>query len=369
MDHSLYTPILKGKLNDIVAFGNLPISMSSGVIPLFELPAFQPTKSKAKTIVDFARNVARYSLNRLCYVDLPLLPVNDKMPDQRITLEYVFEVLNGFNINFIPCFGLSRDDNLWPIVLQRAQLSNGLLIRLERDDLLLPDATIDEIVDLITEKIRPTQLSLLCDWKSLSSKTDAFHCAESTYTFVAKLSKQVIPSNIIVAGSSALKHVTDVPVHGLLEVERYELDLFAEIGFELFGVKITYGDYGVIHPDFSDAILVSHANAKIRYTVGRVIRYERGESLRKGFKFAQYRLLSKRIVNSGKFSGAENSVADKFIAQCAEGITTTGSLGTWVKIDQSRHIHTTTKQIKRLVEIKAGELGPNAILESFSVLE
>jgi hypothetical protein len=366
MNAIVYSPILKGKLNDIKAFGHLPISASHAVKPIFEFPLLKANSNKAKAILRFAQGLARFTLDRSCYVDFPMMPTGDRMPDGVLTIKYAFTALRGLGVNFQPCCGFNRDEELWPEYSDQANLSGGILLRLERDDLVLPDTTVDNIVDLINLGVDLRKVNILCDWKSIKSKSDAFQCADYTNTFMSILTRQFKPNSMIVAGSSALKYVGSVPKNGFLEVERWELNMFAEIGFELYSVPITFGDYGVIHPDFLDSVPALNANAKIRYTVGNIIRIERGESLRLGARYAQYRILAKKIMQSGKFGGSDLSFGDRYIAGCSEGLLTTGNLGTWVMVDQSRHIHTTAKQFVKLAKIVEDQLNPKLIMEQLS---
>jgi hypothetical protein len=111
------------------------------------------------------------------------------------------------------------------------------------------------------------------------------------------------------------------------------------------GTSVGYGDYGVIHPDFSQSAPSPNANAKIRYTRGQSIHYFRGTSLYKPSNFPQYHELARRVVNSQHYRGQEYSVGDGEMWDCAHRGTRPGNLGTWVRIDQNHHIVSTIEQV------------------------
>src|ERR1019366_10228170 len=172
------------------------------------------------------------------------------------------------------------------------------------------------------------------------------------------------PRSITIAGSSALKEVSSVPVDGISAVIRRELLLWTGIQARLgTSQQITFGDYGVIHPDFSQSAPSINANAKIRYTRGDSIHYFRGTRLFKPSNFGQYHGLARRVVKSQQHRGRQYSTGDGEIWSCANRSNRPGNLGTWVRIDQNHHIETTVDQIRQVITQLARGAAASRLIE------
>ena len=109
-----------------------------------------------------------------------------------------------------------------------------------------------------------------------------------------------------------------------------------------------YGDYGIVHPDFSAGGPNKNRNSKIRYTSGNKIRYFRGHKLADPPYFSKYHELAERVRSSSIFRGADFSFGDQYVEDCADLNAGTGSLGTWVAADMNHHFEYTAVQIARI---------------------
>jgi hypothetical protein len=173
--------------------------------------------------------------------------------------------------------------------------------------------------------------------------------------------------SIILAGSSALKTVSEVQQDGIGHVVRRELTLWSRVQREVSrDLPLVFGDYGVIHPDFSDQGPNKYMNAKIRYTDrGRIV-YFRGHGLKHPVKdYVQYHGLAAQVRDSAAYRGREFSYGDWYIDAVADFNSTSGHPGTWVLADMNHHLEYTTMQMSRLVS-KVLQVADEAELEEMA---
>jgi hypothetical protein len=158
--------------------------------------------------------------------------------------------------------------------------------------------------------------------------------------------------SIVIAGSSALKTVGSIEKERTGEVIRQELHLWSTLWRDMpDSVKPTFGDYGVIHPDFSDQAASPNVNAKIRYTAGDKIIYFRGHALHKPVKdYDQYHVLAGRVSADPRYGDRSQSFGDTYIDNCAKRLIKPGSLATWVIADMNHHVCYTARQLSRLTQ-------------------
>jgi hypothetical protein len=101
----------------------------------------------------------------------------------------------------------------------------------------------------------------------------------------------------------------------------------------------SYSDYAVAHPELPsiDPRMMS-PSAGIRYTVNEDWLVVKGRGLRTEAGFAQFRDLSRRLVEHPEFDEVADCWGDWFIRQCAEGKGATGNLTTWRKAGTNCHL-------------------------------
>lgn len=350
----VYCPVIKGKSNDIKAVAFVSPALSAQIKPLFELPPFKPTDDPEVVLAKFALRLRKLNGDRRAYVDFPLLRPGAAVEGGEPALSVAYGQLNMLHVPFEPVFGFDRDERLWGLVLDQAERSRGLLLRLDSDDLDFPRDTIDKIVDLVARGFNPQLLDVMVDRRALSNKVETMAAASATADFIDALCRAVRVRRILVAGSCAPKNVSGIERDSHGSMHRHELDLWAHVASERLPLQPVYADYGVVHPDFSDLTVSTHINGKIRYTAGAEIHIHRGHSLRQLDKFEQYRTLASNVIHSAYFEGSSFSYGDRYIYECATGHAGTGNAGTWVLVDQNHHITLTAMQFQRLARAAAG---------------
>ena len=343
-----YSPIIKGKLNDIKAVSFTAPDVSSRLKPVFELPPFIETDAPEQVLARFAARLSKFYSPRFCYVDFPLLKPGAVTSDGHDVLLTGYRQLDALGVQYEPVYGFDRDSARWHTVLEVATRRGGLLLRLEAEDVEFAQDTLDLIQDLTLRGLNTQRTDVLLDFRYLSDSMAASNAAAAAARFIDQLSTSFNVRRVIVAGSSAPKTVTAIPKNDRGDVLRHELELWAAIRSRELGLDAVYGDYGVIHPDFTDLTPSPHINGKIRYTQGRYFRIFRGHSLREGQGYEQYRTLSQTVMQSGHYQGHMYSRGDRYVYDCASGHATTGNPGTWVLNDLNHHYTYALKQVQRL---------------------
>ena len=148
---TLYTPILKGKANDLKAIGKLPRPLAPHVHPLVELLSPNEGESIEASCARFAHQLRKHCPLHAVSVDLHAIAPDHKISDGSLALEALCANLRAMGIRFTPVFGFDHEPELWErIALIAVRQGRGLTFRLKSDDL---EAGEDTIADLI-ERLR-----------------------------------------------------------------------------------------------------------------------------------------------------------------------------------------------------------------------
>lgn len=358
MKRVIYVPIIKGKKGDVIAVGSVSAAVRSVTKPLIEAMPFNPKKVESLDahIHLFCQYIRKYAPLGDVFVDFYGLMPDANVSDGTNGTVFGYQLLRGLGRAVTPVYGLERNDDIWPdlakIVLAA---NNGFAFRLRHDD--LADELIPETWGAIVERTAQIGLSegeidLILDFGSLS-RHQPDEVKEAVISFLFHNPRAHLYRSVVVAASSALKDVSSVEKDDMSEVVRGELYLWSDLWNDMpEGVKPIYGDYGVVHPDFSDMGPNKNMNAKIRYTVGDKILYFRGHALLRPEKdYTQYYDLAKRVISDRRCKTRDHSNGDAYLHDCANRLTETpGAPATWVQADMNHHVTYVAQQVRRLVE-------------------
>ena len=356
----VYVPIIKGKANDMKAVGRMPADARASMKPLVEVLPYL----KGGIVDEYLAKVVKYITTHLgdgpVFVDVYGFQPTQKTADGASAILAGYHWITDSGRRFTPTYGLARDDTLWdPLKKVVAANGEGFCFRLERDD--LGDVSEDSWAEIIQRSgqlgLNAGIVDLMIDLKDVRA-LDISEVKELIVDFLALNPKASSYRSVIVVGSSALPDVATVEKEGHAVVMRNELLLWSLLKRDIHeGIRLLFGDYGVVHPKFSGiggAFL--NMNAKIRYTAGAHIHYFRGHGLLRPKKdFLQYHSLAKKVVGHPKFRGGNSSFGDAYLADCANYVGSTGNAGTWVLADQNQHITYTARQMSVL---------PNAVMSA-----
>ena len=355
----IYTPIVKGKVNDIKALGKMPKSLAAETVPLLELLAPNVGQSFERSYVNFGSHLQKHCPYLTVAVDLHSIAPDQKVDDGSPALEALCKYMRGLGVQFLPVFGFDHEPELWPRIAKIAKKENrGVTFRLKMEDIEAGDDTVAMLIEHIEDQgLRSSQTNLVVDLASLHARSEQeiVKVRELTQEFIEMAMTARDFGQISVVGSSIPKDVSEVPKNGTMLFARRELPLWLEIRASVPRAEVIFGDYGVVHPNFSDKSLATNANGKIRYTSRLHHQIFRGHSLRQGVKFGQYREISERVLASKSYGGRDFSFGDEYIWRCANHEAGTGHLGTWVEVDMNHHLVFTAAQLRRvLASIRKG---------------
>lgn len=348
MSTPIYVPVVKAKKNDIHALSDIHASNRPGIRPLLELAEYDSSDND-RTLETLARRLGEFSWPIAPYVDLYSF-----RPDARVTAGTNatvegFRVLAARDIAVIPTYGFERNDGLWTDLGQVARtIGKGFCFRVDLED--LDDQAEQTWVNIIERSaemgLDASDIDVIVDLRFVGDAS-ATQLTTITRDFINLRPKTFVLRSLTIVGSSALKTVTSVPVNGEVSVPRRELQIWSHLLTTANSSDVLgFGDYGVIHPDFSQGAPSPNANAKIRYTRGDSIHYFRGTRLFRPSNFAQYHGLARRVRSNPLYRGAHYSAGDAEIWNCADRSDRPGNLGTWVRVDQNHHIESTIHQLQ-----------------------
>lgn len=354
MTSVLYSPIVKGKLNDLKALGRASSETRPMIKPMVETMPLPKGADIEKHIWRVANYIVKHVPLGELYLDFYGLTPGLKMPDGSDALLTGFRLVKALGRTVTPTYGFGRDDSLWPalrdVVVTQGQ---GFCFRVDIDD--LDDQAEDTWAQILERTadfgLKSDNIDLMIDLRDVGEE-DIGNLKEVVLDFL-----ELVPSgspyrSVIVAGSSALKTVGDMPKDGIGQINRNELHLWSRLRRDLdTNIDLRFADYGVVHPDFSDQGPNKYMNAKIRYTNGGRITYFRGHGLRHPVKdYHQYHHIAAQVRDSSHYCGRSFSYGDWYIDMVADGNLSHGSPGTWVLADMNHHLEYTARHMPRLIE-------------------
>ncbi len=355
---NLYTPILKGSECDIKALGRIPRFFSDRVLSLVELLPPDEDESLELCCALFADRLRKFCPIQTVSVDLHAIAPNESTKSGlwgtgSFVLEEMFGYLRGIGVRFIPVFGFDHEPELWDRIAHVAREGGGgITFRLRIDDLEAGEDTLSLVIDLIDGAgINAEQTNLILDLGSLRELdvAEISRLRDRVQDFADAAFAARSFRVISVVGSSMPKDVSDVPEDHMASIERRELLLWLDAYTSLRGKPLSFGDYGIVHPNFSLKNPATNANAKIRYTRGRHHHIFRGRSLKK-FSYKQYYSLASRVVRSQHFLQSDYSFGDDYVWRCSKEENGTGNLGTWVEVDMNHHMVYVADHLHQMLE-------------------
>lgn len=355
----IYTPILKCKENDLMALGKVSDKTRQKIKPLIEVPPCPPKQNIDAYIYKISDYIKLHVPLGDIYVD-----VNGIKPGQVTSLDTsaiaeAYRLIRAKGRVFTPAYGFYRDENvhrgeaLWDELIAVVRENNaGFCFRLELDDLTQPQETWSAIIEKgVLLELPTSSIDIMMDMGDINHKSVA-ELEEVILDFLISNRNTYNYRKLIISASCALKDVSSIEKEGVGSVRRNELLLWGSLQKEIDDVtSLVMGDYGVVHPNFTDQTGNANMNAKIRYTKSMETHYFRGHGLLVPNKdFEQYHRLAKKVVDSGIYLGRNYSYGDKFLADVASCSKKPGVPGDWVLADMNHHIEYTANQVSIISE-------------------
>ncbi|MFZ6774832.1 beta family protein [Undibacterium sp. SXout7W] len=326
-----YVPFLKLKVNEVGALNELADDLKATIVPFFDLPR----KKEGMTAEEFcalteksARSVER-NLSDFGAFYLDNFDIEDTVKVNG-TDNYQFVIDRFCKTNFIPVIGLDRTFARNQLVFDAKKSgqinANQIALRLQAEDIEEFALVQSEILDLFNLGSGLFEQWILIIDNRVCIEIDAGKRAAQLLSFVPACLKAIPFDEVVVTGSSIPASIGDVigtnseGVH-----ERQELSIFQPVIEKIRNGKISFGDYTIVSPLYSDIDIPPEAlrnvtAPKIAYSYGKVHYIFRGGQLSSHPRGnLQYNDLAERLVSMEFYRTPPYSFGDHYLNEKANG--------------------------------------------------
>jgi hypothetical protein len=355
----IYVPVLKGKEGEYGALEALPGDIRNRLMPLIEVPDVPydyasegSAKSLDQHISGIADRLRKCWHDRPLFLDLPWSEDEERLGDGRVALEAVLADCAARGVKAVPVVSRKKSAGYLSAAGDySASVHNGVCIRL-----LVAD--FEEDVDLETEIDRLlgglggadiSSVDLVLDLEDLGPDTGrALLVARSLFSMIPTKEKW---RRIVLVAASFPEDLSDVDAAAITTLPRREWDLWKTLQKRqglLPRPNLIFGDYGIAHPVTKELDpRTMRMSASIRYTTPKNWLVLKGRNVRQ-YGFDQYFELCKILVKRPEYCESAFSWGDRYISDCAEGMTGPGNATTWRKVGTNHHLTLVAREIANL---------------------
>jgi hypothetical protein len=351
--------MLKGKEGEFAALESLPSDVKPQLMPFIEVPGvpFDYANERPSKILDEHVQGVSGRLEKLqrnwqkapLYLHLPWFGEGERLKDGRVALESVLENCLNVGIEAVPVVSCSSsEDEVGAAARYSAKSKTGACVRLFTED-FKEDIDLDKEVDRIFSEFGGTEsnsLDVIIDLGEL--RPEANLVARSVLSMIPKKEQW---RRMILAAASFPEDLSDVGAATTSTIPRREWELWKTLQRRpniLPRRDLIFGDYAIAHPvpkELDPRIM--QMSASIRYTTPDDWLVIKGRNVRQ-YGFDQYFELCKTLVGRPEYSGREFSWGDRYIDECANGMTGPGNATTWRKVGTNHHITLVTRELAKL---------------------
>lgn len=348
----MYTPILRTRLSEMLAFRGLAPDVREQMMPLLDVAA--PTKSADQVAAEkyVTTNMARAekAANGLkwAFVDSSELNPDFRLPGGVHPVTAIAAAVTRGGATVVPVTGLHRDQGHQDAV--KATLSPDapwICIRLDATDVSTATMSLRGIKALLVEfGLDTSQTLLLLDLQGLHG-LDA-HAAAAPAIRLLSLLRADVWAAIIVGGYGVPEQLsTAVAPNSQGYLPRIEQDVYLQVRAQADGLALWFADYTMLPPSVVelDWRLVSRVMApKALYALDNAWLVVRGGAFASHpLGYDQYHGIAKEIVALDEFSGPNFSPGDQYIVDRATSSTNPGNPSTWITACVSHHLSLTAR--------------------------
>ena len=353
-DHHHYVPCLRWKQGEYQAVSRLPVTMKGKFTPLIEVPEIgwdHERSRRAKTIDEhlapFAKRVHKKWGTQACFVDLGILAPDEYLETGVHPLCFVFDELRAMKCLAIPVIELGRTKTFQQEVRRVLdEDDSGVCLRLSIEQAAKRSVKVDVDRLLALLVVAPRNCDLILDLGAPNFvPLDGF--CKAVQAIMSRLPHLLEWRNFAIVGTSFPETMASIRTGGEI-VPRHEWRLYKLLVARLNEVSTrlpTFGDYAIAHPKVLDLDMrLVKPSATIRYASEDSWYIAKGKNVR-DYKFAQYRELSRSVVDSRHYCGPAFSWGDDYILKCADGSGKTGNLSMWRQVGTNHHIAMVVRDI------------------------
>jgi len=348
----MYTPILRNRRSEMLAFQGLAPDVREHMLPLFDVAA--PTKSVDLTAAEkyVANNIARTekAAHGFSWV---LVDSSELHPEFRLSggvhpLTAAAAAVAKGGARPIPVTGLHRDEAHHEAVKATLHQSDlWLCVRLDATDVSTATMTLRSIKALLTEFALTTERAfLLLDLQGLHGLE--VHVAAMPVVRLLGLLHADRWAGIIIGGYGVPEQLsTAVSPKSQDYLPRIEQEVYVHARPYAAGLAFWFADYTMLPPSVIelDWRLISKVIApKALYALDDSWFVVRGGAFSSHpLGYAQYHNVASEIVALDEFSGPGFSPGDQYIADRVASTAKPGSPATWITACVSHHLSLTAR--------------------------
>ena len=360
----LYVPILKGKEGEFAALETLPPAVKPLVTPLIEVPGvpfdFALGRS-ARSLDEHTRSVLErmsksWGANEF-YLSTPYFGEDEHLADGRCALDFLLSECKKRDLRVIPVISPRSSDACFKTLFERKNHDETVCIRLSTSD-FTEDVDTDEVLSDLLQRIgrgSVNGLDLVVDFGDLEFE-DAIAAFMARSVLAMPVPLNEAWTNVIFAASSFPKDLSSVGPNSITLLPRREWKLWKEIHGKRSAIprNLVFGDYAISHPTQRELDpRTMRMSASIRYTAPNDWLIVKGRNVNQ-YGFEQFFELSKSLTQKPEYCGSNYSWGDRFIFDCAEGISGPGNATTWRKVGVNHHIAFMARQLANPSGLSAG---------------
>jgi hypothetical protein len=356
MDERHYLPILKGRLGEYRALGQLAPEVRAGLTPLIEIPPVpwdfendRPDKTIDQHLGAVGHRLREAWLDqRPLFVDLLWIAPEERMADGRHPVAFAIDAARRETVRVVPVTGLERADEYQSAVAEAiAQDHLGVMFRLDDEQLTDLGAAATEIHRLMERLgVGPGDVDLLVDLGEVSGNESV--TVMGLTAILAGLPHIPAWRSLVVASSAFPDNLARFPAGTLSTTSRVDWSIWLALRGRQLPRPVSFGDYGINAPvqnEIDPRIMLM--SASIRYTLSDRWLILKGRNVR-AHGFQQFFDLSSTLVARTDFAGAAFSAADRFIDRCSRREEGPGNATTWRQVGTNHHLTRVFRDIAQL---------------------
>lgn len=357
--HPIYVPMLKGKEGEFAALEVLRADVKEQLMPFIEIPDVpydyaneRPSKTLDEHIAGVPERLRRCWLDAPLYLHLPWTASEERIQDGRVALEPVLAECVSLDVRAVPVvWRASSSDQLAVAGRYAATTGTGICIRLLVED-FGEDIDIETEIERLVSSLGGIELNdidLVIDLGDLGTQANRdVLIARSVFSMIPESHRW---KRIILAAASFPEDLSEVTAATIRTLPRREWALWKILQRRpnlLPRQDLVFGDYAIAHPipkELDPRIM--QMSASIRYTTPDDWLVIKGRNVRQ-YGFDQYFELCKELIERPEYCGREFSWGDRYIDDCANGMTGPGNATTWRKVGTNHHLTLVIQELARM---------------------
>lgn len=345
-----YLPILPARKGAFLAVAAISPDAVSRITPMFDVPA--PALKNGKTLDVYLAERAEgihgcWNRNRPVYVD-----VHDLDPALRTTtgtqpIAFLLNQLGQRGSRAIPVTGTAADRGVEYLHAVRslvAQYSDGLCVRLDRDELSDPGQLSQNLAALLeTVSATPGDTDVILDYRYVGRET-AEAVRASAVEALSAIQGVGRFRNIAFAGTSIPDRLGKTDIGKVRREPRVELAAWSGIlAAPNDETPVAASDYGIVGAHYVTPSGVVTVPSRSRYTTDREHVFRRA-------KRSEHAETCKQVVASQDFLGETFSAGDRRVSRVARDQAKPGAPVNWVTDDTTHHLELVSAQAWRVLQ-------------------